>query len=78
MVGFELDRVDPDSQAEKKVTVDGNQSTLSFGDFKKALGAGISRYNDEQIEQFWVTFDIIADVVFDDWLSRKNAHNVGV
>jgi hypothetical protein len=56
-----------------------NQTTctqLSFNDFKKSLGKESTKYSDGQIEQIRVSFDKMADIFFDDWLYRRNAHNV--
>lgn len=46
---------------------------LSFEDFKKSLGPASSKYSDQQIERIRITFDGIANVVFDNWLQKRNS-----
>jgi hypothetical protein len=48
------------------------QGCISFEDFKRSLGVEVNNYNDEQIEQIRVTFDMLADRFFDDWLYKRN------
>ena len=54
-------------------TTDSENSALSFDDFKRSLGASAAKYSDAQIDQIRITFDRIADAVFDGWLKRQNA-----
>lgn len=51
---------------------------VSFEEFKKSLGSAASNYTDEQIERMLVAFDRFADVFFDHWLEKINAHNVSI
>jgi len=53
-----------------------NDTQISLNDFKKSLGIASAKYSDEQIEQVRVVFDKMADIFFDGWLYRRNAHNV--
>lgn len=55
---------------------DVSDTRISFDDFKKSLGESSTKYSDEQIEQIRGAFDKMADIFFDDWLYRRNAHNV--
>jgi hypothetical protein len=50
-----------------------NSTVLSFKEFKKALGPAAAKYTDAQINQMRLICDRLADAVFDDWLSERNA-----
>lgn len=48
-------------------------SGVPFGDFKQSLGSAAAKYSDQEIAQMRDVFDKIADLAFDEWLSKKNA-----
>ncbi len=60
--------IQPSDQADLR-----SSKSLSFDDFKEALGQAANKYTDAQIEQMRLACDKIADLVFDAWLNKKNA-----
>ncbi len=64
------------TRPNRELNTNAEDGTLSFGDFKKSLGASVVKYTDAEIEEIRVLCDRIADVHFEDWLTEINALNV--
>ena len=49
------------------------EGCVPFDEFKEALGPVACDYSDEEIEQIRITFDKLADNVFNNWLKKVNS-----